>query len=87
MCLASQRVRSEASVEAGGTLTPEMSESGKACAGKLKNRESARLPGVICRIKGKYWADPSRFDLGFLEKAGTRLSEVEKIAQLALKQI
>jgi hypothetical protein len=40
-----------------------------------------------CRIKGQYWADPSRFDREFLDKAGTKLSEVEKVALLALKQI
>ena len=40
-----------------------------------------------CRIKGQEWADPSRFDKEFLDKAGTKLSEVEKVALLALKNI
>lgn len=40
-----------------------------------------------CRIKGQYWADPSRFDREFLDKAGTKLSEVERVARLALNQI
>jgi len=32
-----------------------------------------------CRIKGQEWADPSRFDKEFLDKAGTKLSEVENL--------
>lgn len=40
-----------------------------------------------CRIKGQYWADPSRFDRDFLDKAGTKLSDVERVALLALKHI
>ena len=40
-----------------------------------------------CRIKGQYWADPSRFDQEFLDKAGTRLSDIERIARLALQEI
>ena len=30
-----------------------------------------------CSIKGKYWADPSKFDKELLNKAGTRLSDIE----------
>jgi len=40
-----------------------------------------------CRIKGQYWADPSRFDQEFLDKAGVKLSEIEKIARLTLNQL
>jgi hypothetical protein len=40
-----------------------------------------------CRIKGKYWADPSKFDREFLDKAGTRLSNIEEVALKALKEI
>jgi len=40
-----------------------------------------------CQIKGKYWADPSRYDSDFLNKAGTKLPEVESVALLALKEI
>lgn len=40
-----------------------------------------------CHIKGQYWADPSRFDQEFLDKAGTKLSEIERLASLALREI
>ena len=40
-----------------------------------------------CQIKGKYWADPSRYDSDFLNRAGTKLPEVERVALLALKEI
>ena len=40
-----------------------------------------------CEIKGKYWADPSRYDSDFLNKAGTKLPEVERVALLALAEI
>ncbi|MCU7919228.1 MAG: hypothetical protein KZQ95_12855 [Candidatus Thiodiazotropha sp. (ex Epidulcina cf. delphinae)] len=51
--------------------------------------EDLALDGLAkrCRIKGQYWADPSRFDREFLDKAGTKLSEVERVTLLALKQI
>ena len=39
-----------------------------------------------CRITGQYWADPGQFTPEFLESAGTRLPEIEKAAQLLLKQ-
>lgn len=40
-----------------------------------------------CEIKGRYWANPSRYDSDFLNKAGTRLPEVERVAVLALAEI
>lgn len=40
-----------------------------------------------CQIKGKYWADQSRFTRDFLDKAGTRLPDIERSALLTLKQI
>lgn len=51
--------------------------------------EDLALDGLAkrCRIKGQYWADPSRFDREFLDKSGTKLSEVERVTLLALKQI
>jgi hypothetical protein len=51
--------------------------------------EDLGLSGLAkrCQIKGKYWADQSRFTRDFLDKAGTRLSDVERLALLTLKQI
>jgi hypothetical protein len=40
-----------------------------------------------CEIKGRYWADPSRYDSDFLNKVGTKLPEVERVALLALAEI
>lgn len=40
-----------------------------------------------CRITGQYWADPGQFTDAFLEKAGTRLPEIEKAAQLLLNEL
>ena len=45
-----------------------------------------------CRIKGKYWSTRKRdgssaFTEDFLTKAGTRLSDIERSARLALRQI
>jgi hypothetical protein len=34
-----------------------------------------------CDIKGRYWADPSQFDEGFLAQAKTDLASVEKLAR------
>lgn len=46
----------------------------------------------ICRIKGKYWSTrksdgSSAFTEDFLNKAGTRLADIERSAKLALLQI
>lgn len=40
-----------------------------------------------CRIKGKYWADPDLFKKSFLEPAGTRLDDIEELAQKSLAEI
>jgi len=40
-----------------------------------------------CRLKGMYWADPAKFSSEFLDKAGTKLSDIEKLALLALREI
>jgi len=45
----------------------------------------------VCRIKGKYWSTRKRdgssaFSDDFLDKAGTRLADVERAANLALMQ-
>ena len=45
-----------------------------------------------CRINGKYWATrkkdgSSAYSDDFLNKAGTRLSDVEKAANMALRQM
>jgi len=34
-----------------------------------------------CDIKGRYWADPSRFDDDFLEKADVGLERMEQLAR------
>ena len=38
-----------------------------------------------CSIKGRYWADPEAFDRSFLERAGVRLADVERLAQANLR--
>jgi len=40
-----------------------------------------------CRLKDMYWADPAKFSSEFLDKAGTKLSDIEKLALLALREI
>jgi hypothetical protein len=46
----------------------------------------------VCRIKGKYWATrksngESAFTDDFLNKAGTRLADVERLANLTLRTL
>jgi hypothetical protein len=46
----------------------------------------------VCRIKGKYWSTrkengTSAFTKDFLEKAGTRLSDVEKLVNLSIYEV
>ncbi len=46
----------------------------------------------VCRIKGKYWASrksngESAFSEDFLKRAGTRLVDVERLANLSLQQL
>ena len=40
-----------------------------------------------CDIKGRYWADPSRFDNEFLQKADVGLERMEQLARQMLAQI
>ncbi len=40
-----------------------------------------------CSIKGRYWANPSDFDRDFLDRAGMRLADIERLAQNSLKQL
>jgi len=46
----------------------------------------------VCRIKGKYWATrksngESAYTDDFLKKAGTRLSDVERLANISLRSL
>ncbi len=40
-----------------------------------------------CSIKGRYWANPADYDQGFLERAGMRLADIERMAQASLKEL
>ncbi len=40
-----------------------------------------------CDIKGRYWADPNRFDNEFLQKADVGLERMEQLARQMLAQI
>ena len=40
-----------------------------------------------CDIKGRYWADPGRFDADFLQKADVGLERMEQLARQMLAQI
>ena len=40
-----------------------------------------------CRIKGRYWASPADYDQHFLERAGMRLADIERMAQRSLKEL
>lgn len=40
-----------------------------------------------CDIKGRYWADPRRFDNEFLQKADVGLERMEQLARQMLAQI
>jgi hypothetical protein len=40
-----------------------------------------------CDIKGRYWADPKRFDDEFLQKADVGLERMEQLARQMLAQI
>ena len=40
-----------------------------------------------CRIKGQHWADPTRFDNAFLQKADVSLERMEQIANELLRKI
>ncbi len=40
-----------------------------------------------CNLMGRYWADPTLFDAAFLNRAGKRLADVEKLAYTSLEQI
>jgi hypothetical protein len=40
-----------------------------------------------CNIKGSYWADPTEFDEDFLDRAGNRLKDIEKLAEESLKDL
>ncbi len=40
-----------------------------------------------CRIKGKYWSDPSHYDSEFLEKADISLDRMEKLSKEILADI
>jgi len=40
-----------------------------------------------CMILSKYWADPSAFDESFIKKAGSRLEDIENLAQASLKEL
>jgi len=40
-----------------------------------------------CSIKGRYWANPADYDQGFLERAGMRLADIERMAQSSLKEL
>lgn len=51
--------------------------------------EDIGLDGLAkrCNISGRYWADPSEFDDKFLERAGVRLTDIERLAQLSLREV
>ncbi len=40
-----------------------------------------------CSIKGRYWANPADYDQDFLERAGMRLADIERMAQASLKEL
>ena len=40
-----------------------------------------------CDIKGRYWADPRRFDADFLDKADVGLERMEQIARQLVQEI
>jgi hypothetical protein len=40
-----------------------------------------------CGITGRYWADPEQLDPEFLDKAGARLEDIEKLARASLKEL
>ncbi len=40
-----------------------------------------------CSIKGRYWANPADYDQDFLERAGMRLADIERMAQGSLKEL
>ena len=37
-----------------------------------------------CHITGQYWADPESLDKEFLQEAGVRLSDIERLARASL---
>jgi len=37
-----------------------------------------------CHITGQYWADPESLDKEFLQKAGVRLTDIERLARASL---
>jgi hypothetical protein len=40
-----------------------------------------------CDIKGRYWADPARYDSNFLEKADVGLERMEQLARQMISKI
>ncbi len=40
-----------------------------------------------CDVSGRYWADPEGLDPDFLDRAGVRLDEMEKLARTLLKSV
>ena len=40
-----------------------------------------------CDSMGSYWADPAEFDEAFLNRAGNRLPDIEKLAEASLKDL
>ena len=40
-----------------------------------------------CHIKGVYEADPTSLDKDFVEKAGVRLADIERLAKLSLQEL
>jgi hypothetical protein len=69
----------------------EISSLWSSLAFELEDLDLNKL-AKVCRIKGKYWATrrqdgTSAFTEDFLKKAGTRLSDIESAANLALKQV
>ena len=53
---------------------------------RLKDLKLTKL-AKRCDIKGRYWADPSRFDDDFLEKADVGLERMEQLARQLIKKI
>lgn len=40
-----------------------------------------------CDIKGRYWADPEQFDIGFLEKSDSSLARMEQLANQIINEL
>jgi len=53
---------------------------------RLKDLKLTKL-AKRCDIKGRYWADPARFDSNFLEKADVGLERMEQLARQLIKKI